>query len=435
MPAFEDLLEYISALEIIDTHEHLPNESEWAAFERDVLGEWFSAYASSDLVSAGLPVATLAEIVDAARPLRERWRLIEPYWRATRNTAYARILETAAGDLYGVTAINAETIQEINDQFLERRSQTANGKASYYEHVLKRQCRIKLALVDRLSDPYAEADSRFFRTVVRLEGLIDLFDAEKLRRLSREVGFAIHTLDDFTAAVDAVIERELARGAVALKCPLAYRRRILFPKTPRREAQEQFNAIFSYPGGPDVTQVGNPPFQLLENYMMHHALGFAARRGLPVQVHTGAQEGFGNYVSNSKPEFLTNLFLEYGSVPFDVLHMSWPYHNVLSALAKNFANVFIDMCVAPAFATESATRALVEFLDSVPANKISAFGGDYLFPDGVYGHLVETRRSVARALSMKITDGAFDLDRAKEIATWLFVENPKRIFRLTDYVR
>jgi hypothetical protein len=37
-----------------------------------------------------------------------------------------------------------------------------------------------------------------------------------------------------------------------------------------------------------------------------------------------------------------------------------------------------------------------------------------------------------RALAQKVTDGSFSLSlaRAKEIASWVFFENPKRIFGL-----
>ena len=78
---------------------------------------------------------------------------------------------------------------------------------------------------------------------------------------------------------------------------------------------------------------------VLEDYMMHHVLALADRKGLTVQVHTGLQEGNGNYLPNSNPELLVNLFLEYSNVTFDIFHMSYPYQNVLAALAKNFRNV------------------------------------------------------------------------------------------------
>ncbi len=78
----------------------------------------------------------------------------------------------------------------------------------------------------------------------------------------------------------------------------------------------------------------------------------------------------------------------------------------------------------------ASVNALVEWLDAVPANKISAFGGDYCFVDVVYGHQLLARQNVAQALAIKVDAGVFDLSRAKEIATWLFVDNPSRIFNL-----
>jgi hypothetical protein len=92
------------------------------------------------------------------------------------------------------------------------------------------------------------------------------------------------------------------------------------------------------------------------------------------------------------------------------------------------------MCWGHIISPEAARRALVEWLDAVPANKISAFGGDYCFIDGVYGHQYLARRNVACSLAQKVADDTIDLERAKEIATWLFVENPKRILGLEKFL-
>ena len=86
------------------------------------------------------------------------------------------------------------------------------------------------------------------------------------------------------------------------------------------------------------------------------------------------------------------------------------------------------------FSPEAARRALVEWLDAVPANKIIAFGGDYCFVDGVYGHQRLARDNVAVALATKVADGSFDLDRARQIAQWVFVDNPVRILNLEDRI-
>ena len=72
----------------------------------------------------------------------------------------------------------------------------------------------------------------------------------------------------------------------------------------------------------------------------------------------------------------------------------------------------------------------MEWLDAVPYNKISAFGGDYCFVDAVYGHQYLARVDVSKALAIKVQDGVFGVDKAKEIAHALFYDNPLRIFKL-----
>jgi predicted TIM-barrel fold metal-dependent hydrolase len=194
-----------------------------------------------------------------------------------------------------------------------------------------------------------------------------------------------------------------------------------------------FNSFFSERNSPDWRD-NSRATEVFENYMMHAVLREADRRGLTYQFHTGIQEGNGNVIVDANPVHMTNLFLEYGDVKFDIFHMGYPYLMELGNLAKNFANVHIDMCWGHIISPEAARRGLIEWLDAVPANKINAFGGDYCFVDGVYGHQYLARRNVVAALAQKISDGSMDLDRAKEIAGWLFVDNPMRLFGLRERV-
>ena len=128
---------------------------------------------------------------------------------------------------------------------------------------------------------------------------------------------------------------------------------------------------------------------------------------------------------------MSNLFLEYPDVDFDIFHIGYPYQHVLSALAKNFPNVYIDMCWAHIISPAACVNALIEWIDSVPYNKITAFGGDYLLVDAVYGHQYLARINVSKSLAHKVEEGIFSTDEAKNIAKSLFYDNPKRIFKLT----
>ncbi len=424
MSAYDDLLAHIESLSIIDTHEHLPHCEAARAPDCDVLEEWLTHYFSCDLVSAGLPSEAEAQVREGRGDLLARWDLVEPYWHWARSTGYGRSLDIAARDLYGIDGVRRETIGALNEAFCAART---GGK--HYPYVFKEKSRIALCLLDSNLD----CDRTFFASVYRLDDFLQPRSRTHLDRIAEPVGVRVHRLDDWEEALRLTLDQAYVKGAVALKSGLAYQRSLHYSKVERAEAEREFNRMFEERNSPsrrDNYRAG----QAFEDYMLHAVLREADRRGLTVQFHTGLQEGNGNVITDSNPVHLTNLFLEYEHVKFDIFHMGYPYMLELSNLAKNFANVYIDMCWGHIISPEAARRALVEWLDAVPANKISAFGGDYAFIDGVYGHQYLARRNVARALAQKIEDETMDLDRAKQIAQWLFVDNPMALFGLKERV-
>lgn len=420
--ANDAILEHIDQLRIVDTHEHLPNEDR-AGGQPDVLNEWLMHYFSCDLVSAGLTGEDLARARDAGRPLPERWAIVEPYWEAARSTGYGRALEQSARGLYGIERIDRRTIEALDAAVRDRRR-----RGGHYEYVLKERSRIALSLVDT----NLECDRRYFASVARVHELVAPFGRQQLLDGAARFGIRLRRLEDFDAYCERWVEDAVARGAVGLKSALAYERSLHFPVAGRADAERDLLDFLT--SERSVRGASAWPGACLQDYAMHRILSLADERGLAFQFHTGLQEGNGNYLRNVNPVLLTDTLLRYPNVRFDLFHMGYPYMLELSALAKNFRNVFIDMCWGHIISPEAARRALVEWLDAVPANKISAFGGDYLFVDGVYGHQCLARRNVAASLATKVADGSFDLDRARQIATWLFVDNPVRLFGLTDRI-
>ena len=71
-------------------------------------------------------------------------------------------------------------------------------------------------------------------------------------------------------------------------------------------------------------------------------------------------------------------------------------------------------------------------LDTVPANKILGFGGDYVFVEGVYGHSVIARREIARVLCQKVEEGRFTEDYALALGHMLLRENAVENFDLVE---
>jgi hypothetical protein len=428
MSVRDELLEYIHALTIIDTHEHLPFESE-RCMQSDVLAEWLTHYFSCDLVSAGLSDKDLETVRDSRQDIAKRWAIVEPYWRAAESTGYGRSLALAARDLYGVETIGSDTIETLNERF-----QSARTRGGHYEFVLKQKSGIALSICDSMPMPFTETDDHFV-FAMRVDEFICPTHYSRMRQLGREVDLGVHTICDWQNVVRRQLERHLSgqSRAVCLKCGLAYTRSLRFDKVAMTDAEQAFAEFFQDSNLPDW----RPPIKAgraLGDWMMHCVCAMADDLGLAFQIHTGIQEGNGNIIYDSNPTLLSNLFLEYSHARFDVFHMGYPYVMELGNLAKNFRNVFIDMCWGHIISPEAARRALIEWLDAVPANKISAFGGDYCFVDGVYGHQLLARQNVAAALAQKVTDGSISLGRAKEVAEWMFIDNPKRLFCLERFL-
>jgi hypothetical protein len=73
---------------------------------------------------------------------------------------------------------------------------------------------------------------------------------------------------------------------------------------------------------------------------------------------------------------------------------------------------------------------LHEAIETVPANKIFAFGGDFIIPEGAYGHAVLARRVVSRVLQEKIADGWLTEDEALGLAERLLRDNAAALYGL-----
>ncbi len=430
--SYQEIRKHIDSIRLIDTHEHLPPESERVNKVVDVLSQFYLHYASSDLISAGMSSEDLLYIKDTKIPIDYRWAVFEPWWERISNTGYSRCMEIAARDLYGVDGINSETYKQLSRKMMER------NKEGLYKWVLQEKAGIDICVLDTLREDY-DVDKKLFVPVLRVSEYASPRNVKDLEVLGKRFGNPIHNLGDYVNLVKGRFDALEGRVA-ALKIALAYDRSLLFEKRTFSEAEESLNKMFKTKGfswtpieGTEYSELaqngpGKEELIPLQDYLVHLSIQEASRRGIPIQIHTGLHEGNKNIISNSNPELLVNLFLEYGEAKFDIFHGGWPYSSQLSALAKNFQNVYIDMCWMHIISPSRAVSALDEWLDEVPVNKIMGFGGDFLCVEGSYGHSVMARDNVAKVLAGKVDDGIYDMDEAKKYADWILRDNPRRLF-------
>ncbi len=426
-PGFEDRIkEAVNEIRIVDTHEHLLPEK--LMLERKETGpidftHLFQHYIIDDLVSAGYTPHVQQMVNNRELPVKDRWEILEPFWEATRNTGYARAEIITAREIYGIDEINTENIEELSKRIND------SIQPGWYRRVLKEKARIELSILDgSRSDPEHE----LYYHVERFDNFIFISSASQARGMGKRYGVEVGDLDDYLDALGKAFQEGLDAGMVGVKSALAYSRRINFTNTSREEAEGVFNELFA-PGDGSYMEFGQ--VKPLQDFMMHRVLDLALEHNLPVQIHTGLLAGNSNEIRNSQPTDLTNLFLEYPGIRFCIFHSSYPYGGELSVLAKNYPNVYIDMCWSQIISPYYCERYLHEWLETVPASKIMAFGGDYNHVESVYGHSVMAREVVAKVLTEKVEGGYFTEDEAIDIANMLLRENALEIFSLKGRTR
>ncbi|MFP4444372.1 MAG: amidohydrolase family protein, partial [Spirochaetia bacterium] len=355
------------------------------------------------------------------------------FWEYCRYGGYGRALDISVKKLYGADSINGRTIEQLNTDFRKK------NKPGHYRHVLEDLCGIKVCILDAWDGRF-DCDGTLYRRVWQILNYIIPMPEEiphgcpdAVSWIENEYRIKIRTLDDWMEAFRLELEDALSHGIAGIKNILAYFRTLYFEPVDYKTAKNEFESDFrrwENSGGRNRRNIRLS--REVQDFMMHHILSVMNEKHLVLQVHTGLLEGKEADIARTNPVLMCSLFSKYPDVTFDLFHIGYPYYTETSALAKMFPNVFIDMCWSHIISPHGARAALREFLDSVPYNKISAFGGDYIFPDGIYGHLTIARDNIAKVLKNKIMEGIYTFEKAVDIAEHLLYKNPKNILRLTE---
>jgi hypothetical protein len=420
---YAELLEQIGSIPVIDTHEHLESEEYRVNRYVDMFNTYMIHYASCDLISSGMNDDDMEFLKSDSPDIDKKWAIFRPYWEKSRNTTYCKSLVYATRDIYGIEDINDSTYKLIDHEI------KLSNKKGLYKYILKDLCHIETSILD--SDVNCDRD--FFVSTANLDDYIRFKSKDTITKAEKQFNISIGNLSDWVDLIRKRIEEYKTKyGVACIKSPLAYERILRFDRTDYSAAENIFNNILStkeYSGWYSFSPADFPT-KPLEDFLMHSVVRTASEMDLPIQFHTGLQEGNGNIITNSNPVNLVNLFMEYPKARFDIFHAGYPYGGELCAIAKNFRNVYVDLCWSHIISREYTVRFLEEALDTIPANKIFGFGGDYCFVEGVYGHLKIARENIALALANKVSKGYFTMQEALEIAHRLLYDNAKEFFKL-----
>ncbi len=407
-------------MDIVDTHEHLPNESERLEQQVDFT-TLFSHYCRSDVVSAGMPDAQFDRLISPGLSPSEKWELLAPYYDLIASGGYSRAAHLSMERFYGISRLRSAADAEA----LSERMRAAN-KPGLYREVLKDACRIATAMNFSSMD----VDREFFTPVLFVTPFTEVASLDGLRAIEAETGTCGVSLSRYVEGLGSYLERQQREGLKGIKFLSAYMRDLQFDPVDHCTAERVFSRIADESRGLRPNVLGYEETRPLQDYMVHRLVEIAGDLGLAAVFHTGIQAGNYNDLENARPTRLWGLLRRFPAVRFNLLHGGLPFVDEAGMLAKYFPNVTVDMAWMHAISPELSLRALRDWVDLVPRSKVLGFGGDYQVVEKVYGHLVLARENIAQALADKAEQGALSRDEAGAWARAMLWENPRAVYAL-----
>jgi uncharacterized protein len=411
---------------MVDTHEHLPDESQ--CLQRNGPGsprchDWallFSHYLDSDLLTAGMTKSDHDRFLSPAAEPAEKWPLLAPWWPAVKNTGYARAVRISIRELYDVDELSAATVGKVQAGYEKLR------RPGFYQQILRERANIESCQVNCLTgESFRESTMPTF--LMQDLSIVGMFSGPALKQYGSPAGIEVKDLADWHRVIQWWFEK-YAKYAVAVKSQNAYARDIDYARVPAEQAEPVFKKVLA-----KETTTGEER-KTLEDHLFWFAVDQATAHQLPVKLHTGYYAG-----QNGMP--LSRLLKNASSAAdlcrlspntqFIFMHIGYPHYEELLALAKHYTNAHVDMCWSWLINPVAAKDYFKKHIVTAPANKLLPFGGDYIPVEPVLGHAVMARQGVAQALSELVEEGWLTETDAMDLVEPILNGNARKIFQLS----
>ncbi len=362
---------------------------------------------------------TLFDVIfnEPLTPVR-KWQIMEPYWKNSFNTSFNRMILYSIRNLYGIEDLNETTVGPLSEKIKKA------YETNWFDIILRDSCKIDYIIKDGNNIPGKDG---YFRYAKRFDDWLLLRSKYGIDSLAIKQLDPIYTLEDLVKSLTLAFEKEVNSGMTAVKVFTAYYRTLFYDKSTQDAARKVFRNLVN---GEQDFKISMTEAKPLQDYLFHHLMKLAEKHDIPVAFHTGLQAGKGKIIGNSDPTLLTNIFNEYPRNEFVLYHGSYPFGGTLSALAKNYRNVYIDMNWVYSVSPTYSKRYLSEWLETVPVSRLIAFGGDCMSAENVYSELITARKIITEVLSEKVAEGYLSEPEARIIARMILRDNAAKLYKL-----
>jgi predicted TIM-barrel fold metal-dependent hydrolase len=167
----------------------------------------------------------------------------------------------------------------------------------------------------------------------------------------------------------------------------------------------------------------------LQDNLAWHLLEMAAKRSLPLIVHTG----YSVPTDRANPEHLVPLLTSprLAGMKVDLSHSGWPNHGAALLMARTYPNCYLNLCWTPVLSRALGRRVLSEALDMLPADKI-LIGTDTGTAEAFFGAVLLIRSLLIEVLEEKVSTGQFGADTAQRLACAILLDNPLAFYGISE---
>ncbi len=329
----------------------------------------------------------------------------------------------------------------------KKKTAEATGDTAYWDSILDKM-NIETCLANRVAlAPYL--DPKRFHWVFFVDSFLFPFDnhgqiakngdmsvymplQEKvLQRYMKQEN--VNGLPADLAGYESFVRQTLAdnqkKGGVAMKFEAAYFRTLFF-RDPPREKAEAIYAQFRAGGVPSEED-----YRTFQDYIFRVLIDQAGKLQLPVHFHSAV--GIGDYFSlrSGNPLNLENILRDprYSHVNFVLIHGGYPYtlDMIWLAAAKN---VYTDSSLMGYYVYPSELKNILKQWISLFPEKIMFASDAFPFNDAVGAEETfwlaarSARTAVAAALAELVAEGAFNEEKALELARLYLHDNAAKLY-------
>ncbi len=428
---YEDLLENLMGIELIDSHEHFQAESAYVCGAYDFF-DLLEPYVVDSLISSGMTMPEWRSLRDKRQSLEDRWRFLAPWIANIRFTTTFRALEISMQALYG------RSIESVDDTIEISRRMAVEGKG-LFDRILKPLHILKVCTFVGVFG-VAELRDGFLEPIPTVSDFIPR-NRQGLDQIESATGVRPRGMESLGRAIDTLFEYYRVNRIRALKFGNGYRRHLDFSQPDSAEAGKVLDRIINGKERGDDLMLGKPGQTLsfdealpLDDWISERFFSLAEDAGLPVIFHVAMHAWNANNPDYAHAHHLTDMLFRHPRLRVEILHAGAPFIDEAILLARYFPCVTLNLTWAHVIDREITRNAIRSCVEALPLHKVTAFGGDCCYPQQVPGHLRIALENLAKGLQPMVEDRSLSFETAIDIARQWLYENPRNFYGQVDSI-